>query len=275
MKRLSGTDYLVYAILVAAAAFALFPLYHLLATSLKSAPEYMASPIGWPAEATVASYRYLIVEGRILRFFANNLLLVPLGTAAYIAVCLAAGFAFGQLRFRLRLPLFLVLLFLQIFPQMLLSMQVFRLAASFGLIDTYLGVILVWVAYFAPFGTYIMTTYFSTIPREIIESARIDGASTFRILAGIMAPLAAPMLGTLAILGVQQMWNELPFSLLLLQDDAKRTIILGIAMLQGEYGMRIPDLSAAIMIASAVPILLLAIFQRRITLGTLIGSVKG
>jgi ABC-type glycerol-3-phosphate transport system permease component len=190
-------------------------------------------------------------------------------------VCLAAGFAFGKLRFRLKLPLFMAVLFLMIFPQMLLAIQVFRLSSVLGLVNTYLGVVLVWTAYFAPFGTYIMTTYFAAGPYELVESARIDGASTFRILVSIMAPVAAPMLGTLAIIGVQSSVNELPFSLLLLQDGSKRTVSLAIAMLKGEYGLRAPDLSAAVAIASAVPILLFIIFQRKITLGSLAGSVKG
>jgi len=237
--------------------------------------EYLDNMVGLPIHPVLDSYRYIIVNGGILRFFVNNLILIPLSVAFYLAVCLAAGFAFGKLRFRMKFPIFLFVLFLMIFPQMVLAIQVFRLSSALGLINTYIGVILVWTAYFAPFGTYIMTTYFATVPYELVESARMDGASTFRILTRIMAPVASPMVGTLAIIGVQSMWNELPFSLLLLQDDTKRTVSLAIAMLKGEYGLRAPDLSAAVAIASVVPIVLFVIFQRKITLGTLAGSVKG
>lgn len=275
MKRSSPSNYIIYAVLFLASFAALFPLYHLVITSFKSVAEYMDNPVGFPMNPVLSSYRFIIVDGGMLSYFANNLILIPLGTAAYIAVCLSAGFVFGKLRFPGRLPVFLLVLFLMIFPQMLLAMQVFRLASSLGLLNTHLGVILVWTAYFAPFGTYIMTTYFTAVPYELVESARLDGASTFLILVRIMAPIAAPMVGTLLIIGVQSMWNELPFSLLILQDGSRRTVALAIAMLKGEYGLRAPDLSAAVALASVVPVVLFLIFQRRITLGSLSGSVKG
>lgn len=275
MRRLDTAKLVIYAVLFVCAAAALFPLYHVGVTSLKANAEYLDNKAGLPQAPTLASYRYILVEGKMLRYFANNLVLIPLALAAYISVCLAAGFAFGKLRFRFKMPIFLGVLFLMIFPQMLLAVQIFRLASVLGLINTHLGVVLVWTAYFAPFGTYIMTTYFAAVPYELVESARIDGASTFRILTRIMAPVASPMVATILIIGVQSMWNELPFSLLLLQDETKRTVSLAVAMLKGEYGLRAPDLSAAVVLASAIPVVLFILFQRKITLGTLSGSIKG
>jgi len=275
MKRAGITNRIIYAVLSLASFAALFPLYHLVVTSQKSKTEYLDNTVGLPIAPTLESFRFIIVDGGMLGFFVNNLVLIPLGLCAYIAVCLSAGFAFGKLRFPFKLPLFLSVLFLMIFPQMLLAMQIFRLASSLGLLDSYLGVLLVWTAYFAPFGTYIMTTYFASVPFELVESARMDGASTFSILTRIMAPVASPMVGTLVIIGVQSMWNELPFSLLILRDGTKRTVALAIAMLKGEYGLRAPDLSAAVVLASIVPIALFLVFQKKITLGTLAGSIKG
>ena len=162
-----------------------------------------------------------------------------------------------------------------IFPQMLLSLQIFRICNKLYLTDTYLGVILVWTAYFAPFGTYIMSTYFSSIPYEVIESARVDGASTWRILTQIATPMALPMMGFLIIIGFQSMWNELPFSLLLLQSMEKRTVTLGVAMMQGQYGIPDPTRSAAIMLASIIPVVIFLFFQKYIAKGTFAGSVKG
>ena len=137
----------------------------------------------------------------------------------YLAVCVSAGYAFGKMRFRLKRPLFLLVLFLTIFPQLLLATQVFKLISLLHLTNTGPGVILTWVAYFSPFGTYIMTTYFTDMPYELVEAARMDGASPLRILVQVMTPLAMPMIATIAIIGFQSMWNELPFSLLILQDQ--------------------------------------------------------
>jgi raffinose/stachyose/melibiose transport system permease protein len=171
--------------------------------------------------------------------------------------------------------LFLVVLFLMIFPQLLLATQVFKLISLMHLTNTGLGVILAWVAYFSPFGTYIMTTYFTDMPYELVEAARMDGASHLRILVSVMTPLAMPMIATIAIIGFQSMWNELPFSLLILQDQSSRTLTLGIAMMRGEFGLGVPNLSAALVVAMAVPLIVFLVFQRHVTLGVTAGAIKG
>ncbi|NJL72440.1 MAG: carbohydrate ABC transporter permease [Candidatus Competibacteraceae bacterium] len=179
------------------------------------------------------------------------------------------------MRFRAKRPLFLLVLFLMIFPQLLLATHVFKLISIMRLTNTGLGVILTWVAYFAPFGTYIMTTYFADMPFELVEASRLDGASQLRILVSVMTPLAMPMIATIAIIGFQSMWNELPFSLLILQSPSSRTLTLGIAMLRGEYGVSVPALSASLVIAMVVPLLVFLVFQQRVTLGVTAGAVKG
>jgi len=166
-------------------------------------------------------------------------------------------------------------LFLMIFPQMLLSIQIFQICRTLHLVNNYIGLILVWVAYFGPFGTYIMTTYYSTVPMEIVESARLDGTNIWQILFYIMVPIAKPMIVIIVIIGFQSMWNELPFSLLLLQTANLRTITQGIGMMQGQYGLDDTILTAAIISASLVPLLLFMVFQREITMGSYSGAVKG
>ena len=271
----AGWRVLVHVFLIALVVASLLPLYNVVAASFKSADEFVKNPFFPPQSPTTDNYAYAIVSARLLRFAVNSLILVPLGLLMYLAVCISAGYAFGKMRFRLRLPLFLLVLFLTIFPQLLLATQVFKLISLLHLTNTRAGVILTWVAYFAPFGTYIMTTYFADMPYELVEAARMDGASPLRILVQVMTPMAAPMIATVAIIGFQSMWNELPFSLLILQDQGSRTLTLGIAMMRGEFGLRVPILSAAVVIALAVPLVIFLIFQRRITLGATAGAIKG
>ncbi len=212
----------------------------------------------------------------MLKYFLNSCILIPSGILLYLFVCITAGFAFGRLRFPFRLPIFLSVLFLMIFPQMLLSIQIFQICRALHLINNYIGLILVWVAYFGPFGTYIMTTYYATVPMEIVESARLDGTGgVYRMLYYIMVPIAKPMIVIIVIIGTQSMWNELPFSLLLLQKESLRTITQGIGMLQGQYGLDDTVLTASILSASLVPLLLFLLFQRQITMGSYGGAVKG
>ena len=265
----------VYFTLISSVIISIYPIFHVLITSFKQVGEYIDNRYFLPKHWVIDNYKFVIKQGNFLYYFRNNLILIPSAMIFYLFVCITAGFAFGRLRFPLRLPLFMLVLFLMIFPQMLLSIQIFHLCAKLHLINSFLGLILVWTAYFAPFGTYIMTTFFSSLPFEIIESARIDGASTWRILAHIALPIARPMLGILVVIGFQSMWNELPFSLLLLQRMEMRTVTLGMAMLQGQYGIAEPIQSAAIMLAALIPMVVFVFFQKYIASGAFIGAIKG
>lgn len=253
----------------------ILPLYNVIGASLKSADEYAVNPILLPEKVVWDNYSYAALDAGLLRYAVNSFLYVPAALCLYILVCVCSGYAFGKLRFAFRRPIFLLVLFLSIFPQLLLATQVFKLVSLMKLTNTGLGVILAWVAYFAPFGTYMMTTYYSDMPYELVEAARIDGASQYRILSRVMAPMAAPMISTIAIIGFQSMWNELPFSLLILQGQKVRTLTVGVAMMRGEFGLRVPIQSAALVIAMAVPLLVFIVFQRRITLGATAGALKG
>jgi raffinose/stachyose/melibiose transport system permease protein len=279
MKRASAipasSRVLVQVLLIFFVIASLLPLYNVVAASFKSGDEFVANPFLPPKSPTLDSYVYAIISGRLLRFAVNSFILVPLGLVLYLGVCICAGYAFGKMRFRLKRSLFLVVLFLMIFPQLLLATQVFKLISLMHLTNTGLGVILAWVAYFSPFGTYIMTTYFTDMPYELVEAARMDGASHLRILVSVMTPIAMPMIATIAIIGFQSMWNELPFSLLILQDQSSRTLTLGIAMMRGEFGLGVPNLSAALVVAMAVPLIVFLVFQRHVTLGVTAGAIKG
>jgi len=266
---------IMYGVLVVFALMALYPLFFVLITSLKAPLEYVNNKLLMPQDVTLGNYFHVWVKGNMLKYFLNSCLLIPSALVLYLFVCITAGFAFGRLRFRLRFPLFLAVLFLMIFPQMLLSIQIFQVCRKLHLINNYLGLILVWVAYFGPFGTYIMTTYYATVPMEIVESARLDGTGVYRMLYYIMVPIAKPMIIIIVIIGTQSMWNELPFSLLLLQTEHLRTITQGLGMLQGQYGLDDTVLCASIVSASLVPLLLFVFFQRQITMGSYSGAVKG
>jgi len=270
-----GAQITVQALMVVLVLASLLPLYNVVSSSFKSIDEFTVNPL-WPPQKVVPdNYQYAAFSASLLQFTVNSIVYVPAAVVFYLAVCISAGYAFGKMRFALRLPLFLLVLFLSIFPQLLLATQVFKLISGLGLTNTGLGAVLSWVAYFAPFGTYIMTTYFAEMPYELVEAARIDGAGPLRILTKIMAPLAKPMTATIAIIGFQAMWNELPFSLLILQTQELRTLTVGIAMMRGEFGLRVPILSAALVIAMVVPLGIFLLFQRYITLGVTAGAVKG
>lgn len=253
----------------------IYPIYFTLISSAKTPAEYAMNKTGLPQNPTMSNFTRVLSQMNMFKFMANTFILVGSSMILYFLVCTAAGFAFGKLRFKGRLTAFTFILFIQIFPQMVIAGQIYQLISKMHLLNTHLGLILVWVAYFAPFGTYIMTTYYSSIPKSLIESARIDGAGVLQQLIKIMIPIAKPMIGTLLIIGALAMWHELPFSMLILQRLQLRTLTLGVAIMQGEYGLPTPVLAAAILVTVGFPLIFYIIFQNYITMGTVAGSVKG
>lgn len=269
------TNFITLIILSLFSLVIVYPVYFAVISSIKAPAEYVVNKTGLPQNPTLDNFAKVLTQMSMFKFMLNTFILVGFSMVLYFLVCTAAGFAFGKLRFKGRLTAFTFIIFIQIFPQMVIAGQIYQLISKMGLLNTHLGLILVWVAYFAPFGTYIMTTYYSTIPKSLIESARIDGAGVIQQLFKIMIPIAKPMIGTLLIIGALAMWHELPFSMLILQRLQLRTLTLGIALMQGEYGLPTPVLAAAILVTVGFPLLLYIIFQNYITMGSVAGSVKG
>jgi multiple sugar transport system permease protein/raffinose/stachyose/melibiose transport system permease protein len=156
---------------------------------------------------------------------------------------------------------------------MLIAGELYQLLSKMRLINTWPGIILAWLAYFTPFGSYIMTTYFSTVPKDILESAKMDNANVSQVLFMLMMPIAKPMLGTLCIIGALSMWEELPFSMMILQQNSMRTVTLGVALMQD--GVSVPILAAAFIASSIIPFIAYIFFQNLIAMGATAGSVKG
>ncbi len=153
MKKASpfgaATACVVQAFMVFLVVVSVLPLYNVVSASLKSIDEYPTNPILLPQAPTLGNFQYAAFSGHLLRFTVNSLILVPIGVVLYVVICVMAGYAFGKMRFAFRRPIFLLVLFMSIFPQLLLATQVSKLISIMHLTNTGLGVILSWVAYFA------------------------------------------------------------------------------------------------------------------------------
>jgi multiple sugar transport system permease protein/raffinose/stachyose/melibiose transport system permease protein len=275
MKKKTTNQILHYLVFILLSLLVLYPLYFAVITSFKATAEYSVNTLGMPKGFTWGNYIHVLSDLHLLQYLGNTLFVVAVAMVLYLFVCNAAGFAFGKLHFKGKFAIFSLVIFLQIFPQMVVASELYQLLAKVGLVNTRLGIIIAWVAYFAPFGTYIMTTYYATVPQEMVESARLDHANIVQILLYIMMPVAKPMLGTLTVIGALAMWNELPFSMLILQESGLRTLTLGIALLQGEFGLPVPVLSAAIIVTGIVPFFAYLFLQNYISMEVTAGAVKG
>ncbi|MET8867324.1 carbohydrate ABC transporter permease [Nonomuraea sp. NPDC049421] len=209
------------------------------------------------------------------RYFANSLLVVTVSVVLLLLIGSMAGFALSQLRFRGSTALFLGCLAALFIPFQVIMVPLARVMADTGLIDTYPGLILAYVAQFLPFTIFLMTSHYRTIPADIVHAARIDGNSTYGVYRRIMIPLGAPALLSVGILDALFCWNDVLIALLMMPSPEHRTLMVGVTSLRGQYSDNIPQFASGVLIA-AIPVLLIYLFlQRQIADGVTAGSTKG
>lgn len=209
------------------------------------------------------------------RYFLNSVLVVAASVLFLLLFGSMAGFAMSHLTFRGSRLLFLGCLGALLIPFQVIMVPLAKTMADTGLIDTYPGLILAYVAQFLPFTIYLMTSYYSGIPREIVEAAKIDGSSVFGVYRRIMLPLGRSALLSVGILNALFCWNDVLIALLMMPSPEHRTLMVGVTALRGQYSDNIPTFASGVLIA-AVPVLAVYLFlQRQITDGVTAGSTKG
>jgi multiple sugar transport system permease protein len=209
------------------------------------------------------------------RYFANSLIVVTISVVVLLLFGSMAGFALSQLRFRGSKTLFLGCLAALFIPFQVIMVPLTRVMADSGLIDTYPGLILAYVAQFLPFTIFLMTSYYKTIPSEIVDAARIDGNTTYGVYRRVMLPMGTPALLSVGILNALFCWNDVLVSLLMMPSADQRTLMVGVTSLRGQYSDDIPTFASGVLIA-AVPMLMIYLFlQRQIADGVTAGSTKG
>jgi len=265
---------LVNGLLAAAALLALFPLLWMLSVSFMHPGEASAFPPPLlPAAPTLANYHELFARAGMGRHLVNSLLIAGAVTLLSLLFNLCAGYAFAKLRFAGREPLFRVLLGALVIPAQVAMIPLFLLMKWFGLVNSYGGVIVPALA--SVFGIFLVRQYARSIPDELLEAARIDGAGEARIFATIVLPLLRPIVVTLAIFTFLASWNDFMWPLIVLSDQAWQTAPVALAGLSREH-VQDNELMMAGSVVTTLPVLLLFLaLQRHYIQGLLLGSVKG
>ncbi len=260
-------------ILLLASAIALFPLWFMLWTSIRSSEDYFHAPLGWPSGMHWDNFSQALGQN-IGRWLLNSTI-VTLGSVLLVTlVCVPAAYAFVRLPFLGSEHLLLVFVFLMVIPPIVMLLPLFELMNGLGRINHFDSVIIAYAGLMFPFSVFMMARYIEGIPHELYETAIVEGASHLRILRSIVVPLVAPALLTLAIVNALWAWNELLIAVVMLQKEDSRTLQAGLALLKGKNTVDIPLVMAGATI-SAMPLLLLYLFGQRVFMsGLLAGSVK-
>jgi ABC-type glycerol-3-phosphate transport system permease component len=206
----SAVAFLVLAIAIGISF--VIPFYFMFVTSLKTNDQYLIQKLLPVFPLSLENYRWAFDKQNILRNYTNNLIILVGTLIPFLLLVMTTGFGIGKIEFRgRRISLYLISA-VMILPQMVLTVPLYRELAQLRLLDSRLGLILVYLAYFGPYSAYLMTTYFRDVPDTFIEAALIDGATPWHVFWHIMAPMARPMIMTVTIIASQQIWNELTFA---------------------------------------------------------------
>ena len=272
--RLEPDLVLKHGLLAVATLIALTPTLFMILTSLKGQEEYTFNKVGLPQAVVFDHFRNVLFESDFIAWMANSVVLAAGAVALSTVVSCLGAYAIARMEFRGRGLLFSVSTSLMAIPPVVMIVPLFVLYTQLSLISTYEGAILIYAGLITPYSVYLLTSFFRTLPRELFEAARIDGAGDLRVLLGIVIPLSMPALLTLVVVNALYVWNDLLIAIIFLQDDAKRTLMAGISVFQGRYNDQIPLTMAGMVFASAPMIILYLAFQKHYIRGLMAGSLK-
>jgi multiple sugar transport system permease protein len=260
--------------LAAIAVLTLMPLAWMVSASLMAPGEASRFPPPLlPATPTLANYHELFATVGIGRQFVNSLAMAAGATVLSLSFNLAAGYAFAKLRFTGRDKLFRTLLGALVIPAQVTMMPLFLMLERMGLVNTLPGVLIPWLA--SVFGIFLVRQYALSIPDELLEAARIDGASEWRIFRDVVLPLLKPVIVTLALLSFLGAWNDFMWPLIVLSDRDLQTLPVALAALSREH-VSDTELMMAGAVVTVLPVLVLFLaLQRYYMQGLMMGSVKG
>lgn len=264
----------IYGLLLALAAFSLVPLLWMLSVSFMQPGEASHFPPALlPGAPALHNYRELFQRAGMGRYLANSALIASAVTLISVLLNTLAGYAFAKLRFRGREPVFRMLLAALVIPGQVAMMPLFLMLKQMGLVNTYAGAMIPGLA--SIFGIFLVRQYARSIPDDLLDAARIDGASEWRIFWQIVLPVLKPILVTLAVFSFLGAWNDFMWPLIVLSDQSLQTLPVALASLSREH-VQDNELMMAGSVVTVLPVLLLFLaLQRYYIQGLLVGSVKG
>jgi len=260
---------LIFLILCFVVVVMLFPFVFMGITAFRSYDQYLAGE-GFSLD----SWKLLFDTLPVVQQLINSTIVTAGAVALIVAVSATGGFAFAKLGFRGSGVVLLLVLSGMMIPLQSIIIPEFVIISQLGLVNQFQGAIVVYAALGAPFATYLMTTYYRSLPTELIEASIMDGASYWQIFRKVMLPLSLPAIATVAVLQVIQIWGDLLVGLLFLQTPAVRTITVGLATLQTSRMVNVPALMAGSLVSALPAIVVFLIFQRQLINGLTMGVNK-
>ena len=280
---------LIYALCAIVLIWALAPIYWVAVSSISTRRELYARPykIWFPSQPTLESYHTIFTQGakfrdgsysptaKLMSSGLRNSVIISVASAGIVTLlATGAGYAFARMEFRGKNALFLLIMLMLPLPIWVSLIALFFIMSQLDLVDTLLGLVLIFVTLLLPLSVWMMTTFIRDIPFEIQDAARVDGADRWRLLYSIILPLARPGMVAVFLVGMLSTWNNFLIPLIFSRTDDSQPLTIVLTLFIGQYEVAWEDMSAAAVITMLPPFLMALFFQRYLVRGLTMGAVK-
>lgn len=264
-------------VLIIVCFISMIPILYALSVSLSKQNNLLSSDFSFiPKELTFSNYKAVFFNQPVLLWLKNSILLAVVTVIVSLVIAIPAAYAFSRYRFRGRKSILYILLILNAFPSILSMLAYYKLLSKIGLMNSKPGLIIIYIGTMAIFGVWNMKGYFDTIPNEIEEAARMDGAGDFALITRIVLPLAKPSIIVTLVMILIYVWNEYIFAVTFMTGANNYTLAAGLYSLQAtEVSGNWPIFAAASMVISLPILFIFFRFQKHMVSGLTVGGVKG
>lgn len=255
-------------------AFAAGPMFWVSMMSLRTTTEIAHDPYAFPRTLHFYKFAEAWVNSNYKVYFMNSVQVVLSAVAIVTLIGGMAAHCFARYRFRLRKVLYFTIFSTIIFPPQITIIALFQILVEYGLYNSLVGLTLVYVAFQLPITVYILESFFARIPSDLYDAARMDGYSEWHIFWKVSMPVALPALSTTVILNTILLWNEFLYAVVLITDETKRTLPLGIQKFMGDQLEDIGMIATGLMIAIVPVVIIYVFFSEKLIQGMTAGAVK-
>ena len=269
---------ITYRLLLALTLFIwLLPLLAVMMTSIRTFEDVLAGNYWTFPEKTafISNYSSVFEDGKMARFFLNSLIITLPTVFGTLLLSSLAGYSLAMHRFKLNLLVFAMFIAGNLVPYQILMIPVRSISIELGVYNTHFGLIIFHIAFQTGFCTFFLRNFIKELPFELIEAARVDGATEWTIYRKIILPLITPALAALGALEFTFIWNDYFWALVLTQGDAVKPITVGLDVLRGQWTTAWNLVSAGSVVAALPPVIMFFILQRQFIQGLTFGAVKG
>jgi len=275
MRRHKISILLTYLILTAWSLVVLFPVWTMLVNSIKPKRDIFRNPFNFPKHVTFDGYISAWNAGQFDLYFRNSILVTVVSLFVILFLGSLAAYALANWRSKFAGLIYIFFIAGLMIPIRLGTINIFQIVRSLGLLDTIYSLFPIYIAMGMPLTIFVLTSFIRAIPHDLIDAARVDGASEWRIYSSIILPLLRPALATAAIFNLIPIWNDLWFPLIFIRADDQRTVMLGASLLFGQYQTDWTRILSVLTLASLPILILYLLMSKQFIKGLTAGAVKG